>query len=70
MTVSDADNGVVVNRSRKRIFTEANKGNEDGVKEVRIGLLPPQRNRVLQPKIAGHELPWEGDVNRKSTPTG
>ena len=40
MTVSDADNGIVVNRSRKRIFTEANEGNEDGKKGVRSELKP------------------------------
>jgi hypothetical protein len=40
MTVSDADNGIVVNRRRKRVFTGANEGNEDGAKGVRSGLQP------------------------------
>jgi len=30
----------VVNRRRKRVFTEANEGNEDGAKGVRSGLKP------------------------------
>jgi hypothetical protein len=41
MTVSDAHKAAVVNRrSRKRFFTEANDGNEDGAKGVRSGLKP------------------------------
>jgi hypothetical protein len=36
---------VVVNRrSRKRVFTEANEGNEDGAKGVRSGLNQSQRD--------------------------
>ena len=44
MTVSDADNGIVVNRSRKRVFTGANEGNGDGLKGVRSGLSQSQRD--------------------------
>ena len=44
MTVSDADNGIVVNRSRKRVFTGANEGNGDGLKGVRSGLNQSQRD--------------------------
>ena len=44
MTVSDADNGIVVNRRRKRVFTGANEGNEDGAKGVRSGLSQSQRD--------------------------
>jgi hypothetical protein len=40
MTVSDAHKAVAVNRRRKRVFTEANEGNEDGEKRVRSGLKP------------------------------
>jgi len=35
---------VAVNRSRKRVFTEANEGNEDGEKGVRNGLSQSQRD--------------------------
>ena len=38
---SAAHKAAVVNRrSRKRVFTEANEGNEDGAKGVRSGLKP------------------------------
>jgi hypothetical protein len=35
---------VVNRRSRKRVFTEANEGNEDGAKGVRSGLSQSQRD--------------------------
>lgn len=38
MMVSAADNGVVVNKSRNRMITEANEGNEDEENGVRRGL--------------------------------
>jgi hypothetical protein len=42
--VSAAHKAVAVNRrSRKRVFTEANEGNEDGEKGVRSGLSQSRR---------------------------
>jgi hypothetical protein len=40
MTASDAHKAAVVNRRRKRVFTEANEWNEDGEKGVSSGLKP------------------------------
>lgn len=42
--VSAADKEAAVNRRRRRIFTEANEGNEDGENGVRRGLRQSQRD--------------------------
>ena len=36
----------------------------------RGGATLPQRGNIIQPRVARHELPWVGALNKSSTPTG